>query len=101
MQIAVSTIYGIGKSSSEKLCRRLGVSKNLKFFELSEDQISKLLKMVEQHKLPIASSLKKLKALGTKRDLAIKSYKGSRKKHGLPARGQRTRTNGRTARKRF
>ena len=66
---------------------------------MSEEQIKKLLNLVESSNIVIASDLKKVKNLILKNLVFIKSYRGLRKIKGLPIRGQRTHTNGRTARK--
>jgi small subunit ribosomal protein S13 len=97
---ALTNIYGIGSEKSSVICKKLGFSKNLKIKSLSEEQVSKLVKTTELLGIPLASELKKLKSLNTKKLLSIKSYKGLRKNQGLPVRGQRTRTNAKTAKKR-
>ena len=97
---AVTSVFGIGKSNSFMFCKKLGFSKNLKVKDLSREQIIKIIKTIEFSNLVISSDLKKLKALNTKRLISIKSYKGFRRKQGLPVRGQRTHTNARTSRKR-
>lgn len=94
-------IYGFGKFKSLLVCKRLGFSQNFKAKNLSKEHLSKLIKTIEHLNLKLASDLKKLKLLSTKKLIAIKSYKGSRKIRGLPARGQRTHTNAKTSRKRF
>jgi small subunit ribosomal protein S13 len=97
---ALTQIYGIGKANSFLICKKLGFSKNLKTKNLSKEQISKLINLIDSLNLELASDLKKLKLLIAKKLLSIKSYKGLRKNQGLPIRGQRTHTNARTARKR-
>lgn len=97
---ALTQIYGIGKANSFLICKKLGFSKNLKTKNLSKEQISKLINLIDSLNLDLVSELKKLKLLGAKKLLSIKSYKGLRKNQGLPIRGQRTHTNARTARKR-
>ena len=94
-------VYGLGKSISLLICKRLGFSKNLKVKHLSKEQINKLVKTIENLDKELASDLKKLKILSTKKLVNIKSYKGLRKIKGLPIRGQRTHTNAKTSRKRF
>ena len=96
---ALKKIYGIGKSRAFNICKTLGFSENLKVKNLSEEQIKKLLILVENSEILITSDLKKAKNLIIKNLVFIKSYRGLRKIKGLPIRGQRTHTNGRTARK--
>jgi len=95
---SIQKIYGIGKKQSFLICKKLGFSINLKTVDLSNDQIIKLVKMIEKSNLIITSELKKLQSLFLKKLVEIKSYKGLRKIQGLPVRGQRTHTNAKTAR---
>ena len=97
---AMVSVFGIGKFQANILCNKLGFSKNLKVKDLSKEQITKLIKLTEFSNKTIATDLKKLRLLKTKKLLSIKSYKGLRRKYGLPVRGQRTHTNARTSRKR-
>ena len=94
------SIFGIGKSHALLFCKKLGFSKNLKIKNLSKEQITELIKIIELSDFAIVSELKKLRLLKTKKLLSIKSYRGLRQKQGLPVRGQRTHTNARTSRKR-
>ena len=96
---SLKKIYGIGKSTAFNICKTLGFSENLKVKNLSEEQIKKLLNLVENSEILITVDLKKVKNLIIKNLVFIKSYRGLRKIKGLPVRGQRTHTNGRTARK--
>lgn len=98
---ALNRIYGIGNKSSSLICKKLGFSINFKVKNLSKDQITDILNIIESLNLIIASDLKKFKMLITKNLISIKSYKGLRKTKGLPVRGQRTHTNAKTARKKF
>ena len=97
--LALKGVFGIGYSRSFFICKQLGFGFNLKINELSDDQIAKLLKLIESSNFIITSDLKKLKQLTTKKLIAIKSYKGLRRINGLPVRGQRTHTNARTAKR--
>jgi len=96
---ALQSVYGIGKTNSFLICKKLGFSENFKVKTLTKDQILKMLKLVESLDIKFGSDLKKLKVLVLKKLILIKSYRGIRKKQGLPVRGQRTHTNARTARK--
>lgn len=98
---ALTDVYGIGKSQAFLICCKLGFSTNLKVKDLTKEQIAKLVKTVQTLNIILASDLKKIKMLTTKRLVSIKSYRGLRKNQGLPVRGQRTHTNAKTARKRF
>src|SRR5689334_11916866 len=90
---ALTYIYGINKSTSLLLCKKLGFSSNIKIKNLSQDQLTKLLKTTELLNLVLGSNLKKIKQLNFKKLTNIKSYRGLRKIQGLPVRGQRTHTN--------
>ena len=96
---ALKQIYGISKKRSSVICKKLGFSNNLKVRNLSKDQITELLKLIDVLDLTLASDLKKLKFLSIKNLISIKSYRGFRRNQGLPVRGQRTHTNARTSRK--
>lgn len=96
---ALLYIYGINKTTSLFICKNLGFSKNLKLKDLSKEQISKLVKLIESLNLELASDLKKTRLLINKKLISIKSYRGLRKNQGLPVRGQRTHTNAKTSRK--
>lgn len=96
---SLTYVYGIGKSKSLTICKKLGFSKNFKAKNLSREQVNKLLKLVESLDFKLSSGLKKLKLLQKKKLISIKSYKGLRRNQGLPVRGQRTHTNARTSKK--
>lgn len=98
---ALTYLYGINKSTSFSICKKLGFSKNLKVKNLSDDQINELTQILESLDILIGNNLKKSKQLNFKKLISIKSYRGLRKTYGLPVRGQRTHTNARTARKKL
>ena len=93
------SIYGIGKSRSFLICKKIGLSLNLKIKDLSSSQINQILKVVESSGYVLANDLKRLLLLSKQRFISIKSYRGLRRKKGFPVRGQRTHTNARTAKK--
>lgn len=97
--LSLTYIYGIGYSTSKLICKKLGLSLNLKTKDLSRDQIVELLKLIDLLNLPLNNELKKVKTLSLKKLINIKSYKGLRRLRGLPVRGQRTHTNARSSRK--
>lgn len=94
---ALNKIYGLGRSQSIIWCKKLGISSNLKVAELSVEQIIKLEKLLENTHQPLANNLKNLRILTFKKLVSLKTYKGLRRFRGLPARGQRTHTNAKTA----
>jgi small subunit ribosomal protein S13 len=92
-------IYGVGRSRSFLMCKKLGFSLNLKIKNLSSSQIHQISKLVESASFIVANDLKRLNLLGKQRLIAIKSYRGLRRKQGFPVRGQRTHTNAKTAKR--
>ena len=96
---ALRYIYGIGKSKSIFICKKLGFSYNLKIKNLSENQVNKVAKLVEFLNFVVANDLKRLNLLALQKLVYIKSYRGLRRKKGFPVRGQRTHTNAKTAKR--
>jgi small subunit ribosomal protein S13 len=96
---ALTYIYGIGKTNSFLICKKLGFSQNLKVKDLSNEQILRVVKVIDSFGLQLASELKKSKSLRIKTLINSKSYRGLRINRGLPVRGQRTHTNAKTSRR--
>lgn len=96
---ALRYVYGIGKIKSILICKKLGFSLNLKVKNLTPPKVNQILKLTESLNFVLANDLKKLKLLQKQQLVIIKSYRGLRRKKGLPVRGQRTHTNAKTARK--
>lgn len=97
VEIALTYIYGIGKTTSNKILEQASIDKNVRVKDLSTDDLNKLRNVIEKsHK--IEGDLRREVLLNIKRLKDIKSYRGSRHSKGLPARGQRTKTNSRTRR---
>ena len=97
VSFALQKIYGLGLTQSLKICKTLGFSSNLKLSRLSNDQLKKLIKTIESLDLLITTELKKQKSFALKELVNLKTYRGIRRIQGLPVRGQRTHTNGKTA----
>ena len=96
---ALTRVHGIGKSTAFSICKKLGFSVNLKIKNLSQEQITELLRLIDSLNLLLNNDLKKFKSLTLKNLISIKSYRGLRRVRGLPVRGQRTHTNARSAKK--
>jgi small subunit ribosomal protein S13 len=96
---SLKSIYGLGESTSRLLCRKLGYSENLALSDLSQDQIAKLVQLLQKSGLILTHELKKVQVLLLKHKVSIKSYRGLRYIRGLPVRGQRTHTNAKTAKR--
>jgi small subunit ribosomal protein S13 len=99
VRMALTNVYGIGKKTSELICKKMGILYDFKVKELTTDQTSKLVKIIELMKLQLASDLRKKTSNQIKLLVSIKTYRGMRRLKGLPVRGQRTHTNARTTRK--
>lgn len=99
LEYSLTDIYGISLSSSKKLCRKLGFTKSLFLFELSDEQLKNVVKSIESSKILINSDLKNFNREVRNRLIQIKSYRGLRRLARLPVRGQRTHTNAKTCKK--
>lgn len=99
LHVALTYVYGINFYLSNKICRLLGLNKNLKITNLSKDQINSLSLIIKLLKLKINQDLKKLNYDNNYKFISIKNYKGFRKLNRLPVRGQRTHTNSKTCKK--
>lgn len=97
MEIALTAIYGIGRSRAQHILRKASVEFGKKPKELSEAEENKVRKLIEEN-FKIEGDLKRQVAGNIKRLKDIKAYRGSRHARGLPSRGQRTKTNSRTRR---
>lgn len=92
---ALKSVYGLGDKHVQDVCAFLGINNKLLLSDLTEAQISKMCRYVEQHYL-IEGELRKNLNYNIKRLLDIKSYRGIRHANGLPVRGQRTHANAKT-----
>jgi len=94
VEISLTYIFGIGKSTSNKILEKAGVDKDTRVKDLTEEQVAQIRNFVEEYK--VEGELRKEIRLNIKRLLDIKSYRGLRHRNGLPVRGQKTKTNART-----
>lgn len=92
--IALTAIYGIGRSSSKNICGAVGIETGKKLKDLSEEQIDKIREFIS--KMTIEGDLRREISMNIKRLMDLGCYRGLRHRKGLPVRGQRTRTNART-----
>lgn len=95
--IALTYIYGIGRSLSSKIVREAGVDSRKRTKDLTEQEVSKLREIIEKD-YKAEGELRRARMLDIKRLKEISSYRGIRHAKGLPVRGQRTKTNSRTVR---
>ncbi len=100
--IAMTYIMGIGRSTSEKIIRQANVNPDTRVKDLSDEEVGRLRsivdKMASTKDILIEGDLRREVAMNIKRLVEIGSYRGIRHRRGLPVRGQRTRTNGRSRR---
>jgi len=93
-EIALTAIYGIGRSRARDICIASGVTPSSKIKDLTDADMEKL--RIEVTKFAVEGDLRREVSLNIKRLMDLGSYRGSRHRRGLPCRGQRTRTNART-----
>ncbi|NQU13707.1 MAG: 30S ribosomal protein S13 [Desulfobacteraceae bacterium] len=95
IEIALTYIYGLGRSSSQKILTEAGVDWDTKSDDLTEAQITSIRKIIdEKHK--VEGDLRREVSMDIKRLMDLGAYRGLRHRRGLPVRGQRTSTNART-----
>jgi len=95
MEVALTYIYGIGRSSSRDILGKAGVSLDLKSDDLTDDDTAKIRQVIEQE-CKVEGDLRRDVTANIKRRLDMGSYRGQRHRRNLPVRGQRTHTNART-----
>ncbi|PYI50114.1 30S ribosomal protein S13 [Paenibacillus flagellatus] len=95
VEIALTYIFGIGKTTSQKILAQTGVDVNTRVRDLTEDEVNKIREAIDKT-LKVEGDLRREIALNIKRLVEIGCYRGIRHRRGLPVRGQRTKTNART-----
>jgi small subunit ribosomal protein S13 len=95
VDIALTYIYGIGRSSAATICKTTRIDPERRLNELSAEEVNQLRKVIEND-YKVEGRLRTEVTLNIKRLMDIGSYRGLRHRRGLPVRGQRTRTNART-----
>lgn len=93
-EIALTAIYGIGRSRARRICAETGIAPNQPVRDLTEAQIDTLRAGVARY--VVEGDLRREVAMNIKRLMDLGTYRGLRHRRGLPVRGQRTRTNART-----
>ena len=93
--IGLTYIYGIGKTSAQKICAEAKVDESIRVSNLTEEQV-KAIRTIIQTVYKVEGALKAEINMNIKRLIDINCYRGMRHKMGLPVRGQRTQTNART-----
>ncbi len=97
VDVSLGYIYGIGRPSAVKICAQVNVPAETKVRELTDDEVSRIREYIDKNYI-VEGELRKQVRQDIQRLIEINSYRGMRHRRGLPARGQRTRTNARTKR---
>ena len=95
IEIALTYIYGLGRTSSQKILKEAGVDWDLKSDDLTEGQITGIRKIIDE-RYKVEGDLRREISMNIKRLMDLGVYRGLRHRRGLPVRGQRTSTNART-----
>lgn len=95
VEVGLTYIYGIGCTRATSILREAGVSGDIRVKDLSEDDVRKISRVIEEQG-GVEGDLRKEVSVNIKRLMDIGCYRGMRHRRGLPVRGQRTRTNART-----
>jgi len=98
LEIALTAIYGIGRTTSKKILVDSGMAESTRVRDLSEEELARVRSAVERTGLLIEGDLRLETQLNIRRLTDIQTFRGLRHRRGLPVRGQRTKTNARTKR---
>ena len=93
-EIGLTSIFGVGRSTAQKICTAVGITYAKKIKDLTDGDLEKI--RDEVNKLTIEGDLRREISMNIKRLMDLGCYRGLRHRRGLPLRGQRTRTNART-----
>jgi len=94
IDVALTSIYGIGRPRARLICANAGVQQTTKVKDLTDAEVEKL--RTEVAKVTVEGDLRRTVSMNIKRLMDLGTYRGMRHRRGLPVRGQRTRTNART-----
>jgi small subunit ribosomal protein S13 len=97
VEVSLRSIFGIGPAVSRKLLEQTGISPDVKVRDLTDDEVNRIREAIDKG-FKVEGDLRKEINFNIKRYIDIGSYRGLRHRRGLPARGQRTKTNARTKR---
>ncbi len=95
VEIALTYIYGIGRTTAKNVLAKAGVSPDIRVKDLTDDQVHQTREVIEQT-LKVEGDLRREVSMNIKRLMDLGCYRGLRHRKGLPVRGQRTHTNART-----
>ena len=97
VEIGLTYIYGIGRTTSQQLLARTGVNPDTRVRDLTDEEVNRLRDVIDRE-MRVEGDLRREVSLNIKRLMDIGSYRGLRHRRNMPVRGQRTRTNARTRR---
>ena len=95
LEISLTYVYGIGRTTSQKVCAAVGIDKDTRVRDLTDEEVARLRNWIDAN-LQVEGDLRRDVQQDIKRKMEIGSYQGIRHRRGLPVRGQRTHTNART-----
>ena len=95
LEIALTYVFGVGKPTAQRICDELGLSRDTRVRDLTEDEVNRIRVYVDAN-LTVEGDRRRDVQQDVKRKIEIGSYQGIRHRKGLPVRGQRTHTNART-----
>ena len=95
-EIGLTSIYGIGRPTAQRICDTVGIAYSKKIKDLTDQELEKIREEIAR--LTIEGDLRREISINIKRLMDLGTYRGMRHRRGLPVRGQRTRTNARTRR---
>ncbi len=95
LEISLTYIFGVGRSTAQEICDNVGISRDTRVRDLTDEEVAQLRAYVDQN-LKVEGDLRREVGTSIKRLQDLGCYRGLRHRRGLPVRGQRTRTNART-----
>ena len=95
VEIGLTYIYGIGRSTAQKICSELEIATHQKVHDLTDEEVARLRAYIDAN-VQVEGDLRRERSANIKRLMEIGCYRGIRHRRGLPVRGQRTKTNART-----
>ena len=95
LEISLTYVFGIGRTTAEKICATLAIPPARRVHELTDDEVLRIRELIDRD-YTVEGDLRRQVAMNIKRLMDLGCYRGLRHRKGLPVRGQRTRTNART-----
>jgi small subunit ribosomal protein S13 len=93
--IGLTYIHGIGRTTADKICNKIGIPVQRRVHELTDDEVLRIRELIDREHT-VEGDLRRVVAMNIKRLMDLACYRGLRHRKGLPVRGQRTHTNART-----